>query len=481
MGKVFFFCVLFGIWTISDAEYRVAVIEHNSVDQSTPALTIEKNLVDYVNSIEFAKKNSAKMVVFPEYGLTDLVQDPEDYAIELPPLYTSNFSASDDTLLRLSNTAKEHAVYLVVNLLERERDSSNKSTFYNTNIVFAKNGTLITKYRKINLQNEPKLTPGKDVVTFDTDFGRFGLMTGIDILNYKPSQWFGFSKNVTNVAYPTAWQSSMPFYMAMEVQAGYVLANKVNLLAAGFNEPSKGYGGSAIYQDDGDVINSFITDKPATSNVISTVDSASDFTLSGFDIIDGETVSPLSNFNNSRDFDSKAYTFKSIELSGADISDSVCHKKICCSFNIVALSNETNSSEIYKIMAYNGKATLNSKSVTLQLCSLLACSSNDISTCGTRPSTSYQTKFRHISVRSNFTLSGSDALYRPMTITGALKSVYNVTYKDTVYKAAHDITLNTTRTTDNLILFGIYGKGAGEIMHISMFLILLTVFLQSLF
>ncbi|KAF7271837.1 hypothetical protein GWI33_015317 [Rhynchophorus ferrugineus] len=96
MGKVFFFCVLFGIWTISDAEYRVAVIEHNSVDQSTPALTIEKNLVEYVNSIEFAKKNSAKMVVFPEYGLTDLVQDPEDYAIELPPLYTSNFSASDD-------------------------------------------------------------------------------------------------------------------------------------------------------------------------------------------------------------------------------------------------------------------------------------------------------------------------------------------------------------------------------------------------
>ncbi|KAF7271836.1 hypothetical protein GWI33_015316 [Rhynchophorus ferrugineus] len=132
-------------------------------------------------------------------------------------------------------------------------------------------------------------------------------------------------------------------------------------------------------------------------------------------------------------------------------------------------------------MAYNGKATLNSKSVTLQLCSLLACSSNDISTCGTRPSTSYQTKFRHISVRSNFTLSGSDALYRPMTITGALKSVYNVTYKDTVYKAAHDITLNTTRTTDNLILFGIYGKGAGETMHISMFLILLTIFLRSLF
>lgn len=34
----------------------------------------------------------AQIIVFPEYGLTDLVEDPENYAITIPQVGTSNFS-----------------------------------------------------------------------------------------------------------------------------------------------------------------------------------------------------------------------------------------------------------------------------------------------------------------------------------------------------------------------------------------------------
>lgn len=47
-------------------------------------------------------------------------------------------------LQSLSNAALEHQMYVVVNLLEKET-IDNSTLYYNTNIVFANNGTLIAK------------------------------------------------------------------------------------------------------------------------------------------------------------------------------------------------------------------------------------------------------------------------------------------------------------------------------------------------
>jgi hypothetical protein len=41
--------------------------------------------------------------------------------------------------------ATERQMYLVVNLLEKAKDTSNNIKYYNTNLVFARNGSIIAK------------------------------------------------------------------------------------------------------------------------------------------------------------------------------------------------------------------------------------------------------------------------------------------------------------------------------------------------
>lgn len=87
------------------------------------------------------QKKSAQIIVFPEYGLTGLVIEPEDYSLEIPEVGASEFQ--DDFLKRLSYAAIQDQIYVVVNLLEKARDEKNKTVYYNTNIVFNKQGSLV--------------------------------------------------------------------------------------------------------------------------------------------------------------------------------------------------------------------------------------------------------------------------------------------------------------------------------------------------
>lgn len=52
--------------------------------------------------------------------------------------------------------------------------------------------------------------------------------------------------------------------VALEVQLGYAIANKVNLLASNLNSPSDGRGGSSIISSSGVVLAKVLTDKPQT-------------------------------------------------------------------------------------------------------------------------------------------------------------------------------------------------------------------------
>lgn len=484
-------CVcLLTIFNICDAGYIAAVVEYSSLNEPTPNQTIERNVVNYVNTIESLKQHNVQIVVFPEYGLTDLVQDPENYSIIVPPLYTSDFSNASDALLRLSNAAREHGMYVVVNVLEQDHDNSTNNTlYYNTNVVFASNGTLVAKYRKINLFQEPKLTPGNELVTFTTDFGKFGLMTCMDILYYNPSQTLLDGTNVTDVIYPAAWNSYLPFYLSLEVQVGYVLANKVNLLAANINEPSNGTGGSGIYLNDGTVLRRVITDKAATSVIFGNVDTVintSDFILSGFDLLSGGDITRerLANYKRLRDFDHQAYTFRSLDLSKENISEPLCHDCFCCNFNIVALQNETNSSEVYKLLAYSGQTIFDSKSVQIQLCGVVGCLTDDVSTCGEIPSSAYTTKFRQISINSTYMPRNPQAFFRPMSLKGDLLTIDNATYSEVVDEDSLDeviLNFTVTTTSDNVVLFGLYGRDDSSIVSISALFIGVLFLIQNIF
>ena len=183
-------------------------MEYYSITGDSPEATIKKNLEAYSIYADTAKSQSVDILVFPEYGLTTIVSDPTDYAVDLTD------SSADSVLTKLSNIASERQIYVVVNLLEKERESNTATKYYNTDLVLDKNGAVILKYRKINLFQEDMLTPGdaNQTQTFTTTFGvTFGIFTGYDILFHYPSRNIFKNSDVTDVVYPSAWTSYMPF------------------------------------------------------------------------------------------------------------------------------------------------------------------------------------------------------------------------------------------------------------------------------
>lgn len=73
---------------------------------------------------------------------------------------------------------------------------------------------LLNRYRKVHLALEGKYESSvpPDLVTFDTDFGvRFGVITCFDMLFEEPALNLTRIEGISNIVYPTAWLSEVPF------------------------------------------------------------------------------------------------------------------------------------------------------------------------------------------------------------------------------------------------------------------------------
>ncbi len=90
---------------------------------------------------------------------------------------------------RMSRAAKENGIYLIAGTMP---ESDPEGHIYNTAYVFDREGKQIAKHRKMHLfdidvkggqqfRESDTLTAGSSVTTFDTEFGRFGVMICYDI------------------------------------------------------------------------------------------------------------------------------------------------------------------------------------------------------------------------------------------------------------------------------------------------------------
>ncbi|CAG9854265.1 unnamed protein product [Phyllotreta striolata] len=445
------------------ADYVAGVVEIETITGQNPNERVEGNLQQYVETIEKARDKEVQIIVFPEYGLTGKVESPSQYAIEIPyPGSATNFS--NFWLTVLSNAAVANQMYVVVNLYEQERDKSNNSIYYNTNVVFGKAGNIVAKYRKINVYNEPAITSaGKNSIqpqsTFTTDFGvTFGTFISYDINFYNPAKSVTLN-NVTDVVYTAAWKSRVPFYHSISTQHGYALANKVNLLAANLNNVKEGLGGSGIYGADGTIFDSYISGVPGTKLIVATVKNAqpeTPFTTFALKAIPGH-VPTLADFNASKYFESHKYEFRKINLSRSAIKEEVCQKYFCCSFNINVTENSVNNSDIFKIMAYKGEVRVG-EIKDVRICALVSCENDDVKSCGGR-NVKTTTKFNSITVETNIP-DYPHQYVLPISLTGEMVPVRNTKMESSVKKSVRNSKYWATDVQqENLIAFGFIANG----------------------
>ena len=93
------------------------------------------------------------------------------------------------------------------------RECSKNVCYYNTAIVFGKNGQIVEKYDKCNVYEDPYIdTPlYPKPITFETDSGfKFGLAICFDINYLHPTQEL-LEKNVDAIIFQAAWVDELPF------------------------------------------------------------------------------------------------------------------------------------------------------------------------------------------------------------------------------------------------------------------------------
>ncbi|GLV36316.1 uncharacterized protein CBL_08810 [Carabus blaptoides fortunei] len=366
--------------------YIGAVVEYASVydAKNSPQKIMEINLANYIDYIKEAKQQNADIIVFPECGLTSiripnkpaeaikytsLVPNPKDKVVPCNPKGTATI------LERISCEAKENNIYIVVNLPERYGNPNKKDEFllYNTNVVFDRNGAVIARYRKYNLFGEPAFnkTASPELITFDTDFGvTFGTFICFDILFAEPAMKLLRETKATDIVYPTAWFSSLPFLTAIQVQAGWARANQVNLLAAGYDNPAGYSGGSGIFSGTNGISDYLIPTDKSSHLLVSRINKIK---AKQYNDIQKTTQckTTLSSANYLHTMQENFSNYTTTVLKGDVSNNELCHGTFCCKFT--AKFNKQDTTVTHMMVAYRGLRRFTIEWNTVEICGIVTC------------------------------------------------------------------------------------------------------------
>lgn len=150
-----------------------------SLLQMKTAATPEENIVKIKAMLKEAKAAGADIAVLPEMCCCPY-ENSAFVKFAMP--YNSPF------LTEIAAQAKELELYIVAGSVPE----ADEQKIYNTSFVYNPKGECVARHRKVHLfdinvkggqyfMESDTFTPGKDVTTFDTPWGRFGVIICYDI------------------------------------------------------------------------------------------------------------------------------------------------------------------------------------------------------------------------------------------------------------------------------------------------------------
>ncbi|CAG0919699.1 unnamed protein product [Notodromas monacha] len=392
--------------------YRAAVVEYNCPDNDLSFFNqsvvdyMSANVAAYEDFVKIAAENMVDIIIFPEYGVTSL-NLPADRGSARPyfqivPAAAGKIAPCDDfsdeqpdqiITRKLSCLARTGNIYLIANIAEVEACDAetdpecpnDKEYFFNTAVAFDRNGSVIARYRKINLYNEPVMNapPKKDVVSFHTDFGvEFGLFTCFDIMFEHPMIDL-HRQGIRDLISPTAWVDSFPTFLAPEIQSGISKGLGVNLLASGYHNPPSYTLGSGIFSTTD--IFAYTTQATISRIVISDVTSPPPSEDQNSPSTFQAVIPPLNVkvVEEKWSFLKESFAnFDTILLEANEGSASVCQNEFCCHLDYEIEFKKLGP--VFRLGAFSGEVFIQGGKYSwmAQTCVVLFCSSpEDLNSC----------------------------------------------------------------------------------------------------
>lgn len=358
--------------------------------------------------IESNLTSGLDILVFPEYVLNDysLLTYVPDPALNITPCDVPDY---DFILTKLSCAARSRQLYLVIHVKEKVYCANDPLPVghcnvsgintYSTNVVFDRQGRVISRYRKTNLFRyewySVNVLPQPQLATFTTDFGvTFGHFIGSDFLFWQPAQALIKELGITDIIYATHWFNELPFLTAVQLQEGWAFANDINLLAADASNPSGQTSGSGIYAGRLGRLKAVIYEQPTTQLLTASVlkrayrqnYQASPVPQSNF--IPQVTTPRLTKLDLQRDYNVDIFQTQLLDIDFTAVNATLCYdKQFCCNFQISR--TPVSSSRVYvayryRLAAYSGtQATVQRlETAALKVCAVIACTSAELYSCG---------------------------------------------------------------------------------------------------
>ncbi|XP_001657370.2 vanin-like protein 1 [Aedes aegypti] len=472
----------------NDDHYWAGVVEFSfkerSMNNESGLISTPKNLEKYKEIINSPEADPLDIIVFPEYGLSQVetasfVPNPED-------LITPCNNLEYEPVVRdLSCMARASQKYLVVNLVEKafcpEKDdwrpcASNALYHFNANVVFDRHGRVIARYRKFNLFGEPgiNITRWSDITTFDTDFGvTFGTFICFDLMFDEPALQL-VRQGITDFIFPTMWFSELPFLTAAQIQQSWAYANNVNFLAAGSSFPEIGSTGTGVFAGKRGRIVTVMNHNADSKLYVAQVPKISrpQATISRQPVIKYSS-SEMSNLKLKRD-QIDGYLMSTLPLNVSFYEASLCQGSVCCNFTLnytVTLPSGPNQSYYSYVLAVSDiKRTFDGFSDgMITTCAIFACTdAEDHKTCATRftdPATTVAeaVRFNSIDIVGEFP-GGFNVFLLPNSVDTSILplEVDEIEYNERLFQQEEElrkrIEYKLVKPRSDLLTFAIWGR-----------------------
>ncbi len=221
------------IITISKWSFAIQNVKVAAIQLEAKFGEVSYNVTRLLRLSEQACRKGAKIIVLPEMGITGY-SDGERRWTSRALIDKVAFTVPSKITKPFSRLSDRYNCYIVLGLVEKVYRNGN-THYYNSQVMFDKDGEILTTYRKINLYKDDNKWAEKGDISpqvINTEYGKLGLLICFDIHFYNPVN-FLIDRGAQIILFSSAWDGENPIQnywknFAQNFEVYFIASNHAN-------------------------------------------------------------------------------------------------------------------------------------------------------------------------------------------------------------------------------------------------------------